>query len=95
LHPCEADDLEFDEINEAHLARHGISATEVTQVWLNRPVYVSNKTGLTAAWLMLSDTLGGRLLTVAIRTVEERLRPITGWNSTTGELTTWRRGRAI
>jgi uncharacterized DUF497 family protein len=97
LHPCDADDLEFDEVNEVHLARHGISATEVTQVWLNRPLYVPNKRGLTCTWLMLSDTLGGRSLTVAVVTLEEvlRLRPVTGWNSTSGELTRWRRARAI
>jgi hypothetical protein len=38
LHPREAEDLEFDEVNEAHLARRGITATEVAQVWLNQPV---------------------------------------------------------
>lgn len=97
LHPRDADDLEFDEVNETHLARHGISATEVTQVWLDRPVYVPNKKGLAATWLMLGDTEGGRSLTVAVVTIEEvmRLRPITGWNSTEGELTRWRPGRAI
>lgn len=95
MHPWEADDLEFDEVNEAHLARHDISATEVTQVWLNKPVYVPNKKGLAATWLMLRDTLGGRSLTVAVVTLEEvlRLRPITGWDSTAGELTRWRPGR--
>jgi uncharacterized DUF497 family protein len=48
LHPSEADDLEFDEVNEAHLAQHGISATEVTQVWLDKPVYVPTR----RAWLL-------------------------------------------
>lgn len=97
MHPWGADDLEFDEVNEAHLARRGITATEVTQVWLNRPVYVPNKKGLTATWLMLGDTEGGRSLTVAVITLESvlRLRPITGWNSTVGELTRWRPRRAI
>lgn len=92
MHPWEADDLEFDDANEAHLALHGISVSEVTQVWLSRPVYVPNKKGLTAAWLMLGDTLGGRSLTVAVVTMEVvlRLRPITGWDSTAGELTRWR-----
>jgi uncharacterized DUF497 family protein len=96
LHPRDAEDLEFDERNEAHLARHGITATEVTQVWLDEPQYVPNKAGLAATWLMLGDTAGGRSLTVAVLTLETvlRLRPITGWNSTAGELTRWRRGRA-
>ena len=97
MHPRDAEDLEFDEDNEAHLARHGITVTEVTQVWWNQPLYVPNKAGLTAAWLMLGDTSGGRSLTVAVVTLEtfSRLRPITGWNSTAGELTRWRPGRAL
>lgn len=92
MHPRDADGLQFDEDNEAHLARHAITATDVTQVWLNGPLYVPNKKGLTATWLMLGDTDGGRALTVAIITVEPLLllRPITGWNSTRGELTRWR-----
>ena len=97
MHPSEADDLEFDQFNEAHLAQRNITATEVTQVWLNQPTYVPNKKGLTAAWLMLGDTSGGRSLTVAVVTIESflRLRPITGWNSTAGELTRWRPRRAL
>ena len=97
LHSRDAEDLDFDENNEAHLARRGITATEVVQVWLNQPVYVPNKKGLTATWLMLGDTTGGRALTVAVLTVEPvlGLRPITGWNSTAQELTTWRPGRAV
>jgi hypothetical protein len=97
LHPRDADDLEFDDVNEGHLARRNITATDVTQVWLNRPVYVPNKKGLTAAWLMLGDTHGGRSLTVAVVTLESvlRLRPVTGWNSTVRELTRWRPRRAL
>ena len=96
LHPRDADDLDFDDDNEIHLARRGISAMEVVQVWMNRPVYVPNKKGLTATWLMLGDTAGGRPLTVAVVTIEAllRLRPITGWCSGAGELTRWRSGRA-
>ena len=92
MHPRDAEDIEFDDINELHLARHGVTATEVVQVWLNMPVYVQNKKGVTAAWLMLGDTEGGRSLTVAVLTIETmcRLRPITGRNSTVGELTRWR-----
>ncbi len=95
MHPRDAEDLEFDETNEAHLARHNITATEVVQVWLDEPIYVPNKKGMAAAWLMLGDTAGGRSLTIAVITLEVvlRLRPITGWNSTAGELTRWRPGR--
>jgi uncharacterized DUF497 family protein len=63
LHPRDAEDLDFDEGNEAHLWEHGITATEVVQIWQNGPVYMPNKRGLAATWLMLGDTDGGRALT--------------------------------
>ena len=92
MQPWEAEDLEFDDANEAHLAQHNIAALEVTQVWWNGPIFVPNKKGLTATWLMLGDTNGNRALTIAVVTMEItlRLRPITGWNSTNWELTKWR-----
>lgn len=95
MHPSEADDLEFDDDNEGHLARHAITPHEVAEVFLDEPVFVSNKRGLAATWLMLGDTAGGRALTVAVLCQEarRRLRPITGWDSTTGELTRLRRRR--
>lgn len=91
MHPADADDLDIDDDNEQHLARHGITATEVWQVWRSGPVYVPNKMGMTAAWLMLGPTTGGRRLTVAVLVDEVRseLRPITGWETTSGELTRW------
>jgi uncharacterized DUF497 family protein len=94
LHPSEADDLDFDDENEAHLARHGITPLEAHQVFVGKPIFVPNRKGLTATWLMLGDTAGGRTLTVAVLCLEtqRRLRPITGWNSTAGELTRWRQG---
>ena len=95
LHPDEADDLDFDEANLDHLAKHRITPAEVLEVWLNSPVYVPNKKGLAATHLMLGDTDGGRAMTIGVVTDEARrlLRPITGWDSTAGELTRWRPGR--
>lgn len=94
LHPDEADDIDIDDDNEGHLARHGITATEVAQVWLSAPVYAPNKKGLAATWLMLGDTAGGRALTVPVTVdpIRSLLRPVTGWDSTPGELTRWRPG---
>ncbi len=92
LHPSDADDLDIDDENEEHLARHGITPLEMYQVFVNEPTFRPNKKGLTAAWLMLGDTDGGRALTIAVRCLEtqRRLRPITGWDSTVGDLTRWR-----
>lgn len=95
MHPRDTDDLDFDDENEAHLARHAITPTEVAEVFMDQPVFVPNKKGLAAAWLMLGDTTGGRALTIAALVLEaqRRLRPITGWDSTPRELTRWRQGR--
>lgn len=46
MHPCDAEDLEFDEANEAHLAVHNITVTEVTHVWLGGPVYSAEQEGI-------------------------------------------------
>jgi hypothetical protein len=95
VHPDEAEDLDFDDHNEAHLARHQISPTDILQVWLNGPVWAPNRRGSAGTWLMLGDTDGGRPLTIAVVCIEAKrwLRPITGWDSTDGELTRWRQGR--
>jgi hypothetical protein len=95
VHPDDADDLELDDDNIVHLAGHSISPRDVLQVWSNEPVYVPNKKGLSATYLMLGDTYGGRALTIAVlpNATTRLLRPITGWNSTNGELTRWRPGR--
>jgi uncharacterized DUF497 family protein len=89
VHPEEADDLEFDEGNEAHLAEHGVSPLDVFQVWVNDPTYARNKKGLAGTYLMVGETDGGRKLTIAVLPLGSRLRPITGWPSTSGELTKW------
>lgn len=95
MDPREAEELDFDEINESHLALHHILAVEVVQVWLEGPVYVPNRRGLSATWLMLGDTYGGREPTIAVQVddIRSRLRPITGWDSTQAEMTRWRLGR--
>lgn len=92
MHPRHAGELDFDDTNEGHLARHHISLTEVGEVWLGGPVFVPNKRGMAALWLMLGDTAAGRSLTVAVEVDEVRqaLRPITGWESTDAELSRWR-----
>ncbi len=95
MHPTRAEDLEFDEGNESHLARHRITLSEVSEIWCSDPLYVPNRKGLASVWLMLGDTAAGRKLTIAVLVdeVRLRLRPITGWDSTPNELSKWRSGK--
>lgn len=96
MDPRDAEALDFDDANEAHLARHGVSAVEVAQVWCNSPTYAANKRGLVATYLMVGETDGGRGVTVAVvmDEVRLRLRPITAWDSTPGETSRYRGRRA-
>jgi hypothetical protein len=93
-HPQDGELIEFDEGNEAELARHGISATEAFQSLQNEPVWVPNKKNRAGTWLALGQTSAGRALTIPVVYDEIRrtVRPITGWDSTTGETVRYLRG---
>ena len=80
-HPHSAELIEFDDGNESELAGHRISATEVTQLLLNGPTWAPNTKGRAGLWLAVGYTNGGR----ALDEVRLAVRPITGWDSTSGE----------
>lgn len=87
------DELEFDEHNEDELARHGIDPLRVYAVVTGRPLFVRNKRGRAAAYKVIGPDSGGTMLTIAIAAtaVSGRWRPVTGWPSTKGEVTVWRK----
>lgn len=93
-HPRNAELIEFDDGNESELAGHGISAAEVAQLLLNEPSWAPNTKGRAGLWLAVGYTDGGRALTVPMAYDEVRLavRPITGWDSTSGERTRYLEG---
>jgi len=93
-HPRSAELIEFDDGNESELASHRISAAEVTQLLLNKPMWAPNTKGRAGLWLAVGYTNGGRALTVPVAYDELRLtvRPITGWDSTSGERTRYLEG---
>jgi len=76
-------DLEFDEYNEAEMARHGVTPTDVWQVLDDAPRYFRNPAGRGATHKMIGFTDGGLLLTVPISqtAIEDRWRPATAWPS--------------
>jgi len=86
-HPRDAEAIDFDDGNETELAGHGITALEVWELVTNDPAWVPNKKGRAGMWLAVGRTAGGRALTVPVAYDEilRVVRPITGWNSTTGE----------
>jgi uncharacterized DUF497 family protein len=85
--PWDAEAWEWDEGNEMELHRHGLTPRDVYEVYTNGPVWVSNVRHHAGDWKMLGRTDGGRRLTIVVRLYSDRsvLRPVTGWDSTTGE----------
>jgi uncharacterized DUF497 family protein len=90
------DELEFDEHNEKELAHHGIDVLRAYAVVASQPLFVRNKRGRAAAYKVIGPDSGGAMLTIAIAAtaVRGRWRPVTGWASTKGEITLWRKAYA-
>ena len=90
------DELEFDDYNREELAQHGIDLLQVYAVLGRQPLFVRNKRGRAATYKVIGPDSSGRMLTVAIAAtaVRSRWRPVTGWPSTRGEVTLWRRAYA-
>src|SRR5215203_7344399 len=96
MHPREAEGFEWDEEeNEAEPWAHSIRSWEVEQVHRNKPVWVRNKAEGSGDYKMVGKTTGGRRLTIVVevKAAKRLLRPITGWESTKGELSRYGGGR--
>lgn len=93
MHPSQASGIDWDDGNERELARHGITLADVLQVFANRPAWTRNRKHRAGQYKMVGETDGGRRLTIVILMAEDsdKARPITGWDSTRGELTRHRR----
>lgn len=91
-HPSDADDIDFDDENEGHLAGHGVTALEVWQVFDGDPLWAANKKGMAAEWLMIGRTYGGRPLVIAVTYYEDvgAIRPITGRTCEPAEVARWK-----
>ena len=85
--PLHAEWWEWDEGNEAELAKHNIAPSEVYEVWQNGPMMVPNRHHRPGDFKMVGLTQANRRVTIIIRFDEIRLtiRPITGWESTNEE----------
>lgn len=87
-HPSSAESIEYDPGDERvgredaleHLARHGVTAEEIEQVFDNGPAWMKNKKERRANWRMIGYTDGGRALDIKVLWDEDRgaLLPITG-----------------
>ena len=72
--------LEFDERNEEHQARHGVSPTELRQVLENQHLTRPNPKAPERI-LLMGYTHGGRALVVVLASTDDEAtwRPVTAW----------------
>lgn len=89
MKPWHAEAFEWDEANEGELARHRVSPADVENVFESSPVWVPNRKRRSGDWKMVGHTRGGRALTIVVSWDEARLvlRPVTGWNATSSDVT--------
>lgn len=80
--------LEWDEENEAHCARHGLTPMIAAKVLDGAPLFFAGKPRRTATHAMIGPDSEGRLWTVHIlETTNPGIwRAITGWPSTGKEI---------
>jgi uncharacterized DUF497 family protein len=73
--------LSWDDENEAHMAKHGVTPREVNQMVENPHLLVRNRKHKRARLLMIGRTHGGRALCVPLaKTPEDHVwRPVTAF----------------
>lgn len=83
MHPRNAVGFDWDEENEEHLARHGVTPEEVEQVFLGQRAFARNKTNRRGEWMMIGWTTGGRALSIIVNVRDKTatLRVITGYDA--------------
>jgi uncharacterized DUF497 family protein len=75
--------FEWDARSEEHLARRGVTAREVEQVFAIQPTWRRNKRGRAAQYVMDGCTDAGRSLRVLVTWADEAdrvLRAVTAWD---------------
>lgn len=80
--PRHAAFFEWDTRNEDHLARRGVTASEVEQVFANNPTWRRNKRRRAAQYAMDGRTDAGRSLRILVLWADETervLRAVTAW----------------
>ena len=72
--------FEWDEVNIAHIARHGVETNEAEQVILNRPVDLNSELrNGEERFPHIGETNLGRILVVVTTMVGEKVRVVTAW----------------
>ena len=88
--------LQWDEVNEEHLAEHDVTIEDVEEVRQNAPRFFLNLPDRSGTHVMIGPRFDGRFFYIALAPTNEhgRWRPITGWSmNTAAALKIYRRER--
>jgi len=92
--PLEIRSFEIDARNSGHFQVHGVDTNLIYDVLAGEPIFFGNPPAdnRSGTHLMIGPASDGRFWTIVIVMTHEPgvWRPITGWPSTTKEMTTWR-----
>ncbi|MFZ0803533.1 MAG: BrnT family toxin [Terriglobales bacterium] len=73
-------EFDWDEHNEQHLAKHGISRRDAEDVLVGDHILLEYQTeGNEQRWVAVGATRVGRILNIVFAIRGEVVRPITGW----------------
>jgi hypothetical protein len=85
-------DFDWDEVNEFHLGRHGLTPMVVSEVANRSPQFFLNEDELTGSHIMIGPDERDTIWTVILLDLGEGLwRPITGWRSPRSEIELFQR----
>jgi len=87
--PIDVWEFEWEESNEAHCSRHGVTPMVAELVKDGQPKFFRNRPGKTGTHVMIGEDDRGRFWTIILLETGQRgrWRPITGWPSVTAEIT--------
>ena len=75
-------DFDWDEHNERHLAKHGITRSEAEDVLSGNHILLEYQTeGDELRWVAVGSTRTGRIIQIVFAVRGEAMRPITGWEA--------------
>jgi uncharacterized DUF497 family protein len=73
-------EFDWDEHNQRHLAKHGISRLDAEDVLSGNHILLEYQMeGGESRWVAVGATRGGRILSIVFAVRGEAMRPITGW----------------
>jgi hypothetical protein len=89
------DDLDFDQENIDHLARHGVTMKDAFEVLYNAPRFFLNQPNRTGTHVMVGPDLEGRFFLISIEPTQREgvWRPVTAWKLGRHGLRIYNKGR--